>query len=62
VRHESNSRNLSVKLPLTQLVKTLCLPYYAGMFSSTKLVIMAEKDLPGTEGGRGGRVEEGSTV
>jgi hypothetical protein len=35
----------------------LCLPYYACVFSSTKLVIKAEKDLPGTEGGesvRGG--------
>jgi hypothetical protein len=31
----------------------LCLPYYAYVFSSTKLVIRAEQDLPGTEGGRG---------
>jgi hypothetical protein len=31
----------------------LCLPYYAYVFYSTKLVIRAEKDLPGTEGGRG---------
>jgi hypothetical protein len=30
----------------------LCLPYYAYVFSSTKLVIRAEQDLPGTEGGR----------
>jgi hypothetical protein len=34
----------------------LCLPYYAYVFSSTKLVIRAEQDLPGTEGvGEGGR-------
>jgi hypothetical protein len=38
----------------------LCLPYYVYVFSSTKLVIRAEQDLPGTEGrrreeGRGGR-------
>jgi hypothetical protein len=31
----------------------LCLPYYAYVFSSTKLVIMAEQDLPGTDAGRG---------
>jgi hypothetical protein len=35
----------------------LCLPYYAYVFSSIKLVIMAEKDMPGTkvrgEGGKG---------
>jgi hypothetical protein len=31
----------------------LCVPYYAYVFSSTKLVIRAEQDLPGTEGGRG---------
>jgi hypothetical protein len=30
----------------------LCLPYYAYVFSSTKLVIRAEQDLPGTAGGR----------
>jgi hypothetical protein len=36
----------------TQLAKTLCLPYYAHVFSSTKLVIKAEQDLSGTEGGR----------
>jgi hypothetical protein len=30
----------------------LCLPYYACVFSSTKLVIKAEQDLPGIEGGR----------
>jgi hypothetical protein len=28
----------------------LCLLYYACVFSSTKLVIRAEWDLPGTEG------------
>jgi hypothetical protein len=31
----------------------LYLPYYAYVFSSKKLVIRAEQDLPGTE--RGGR-------
>jgi hypothetical protein len=30
-----------------------CLPYYAYVFSSTKLVIRAERDLPGTDEGRG---------
>jgi hypothetical protein len=54
--HESNSRNLSVLLPLTQLAKMLCLPCYAYVFSSTKLVIRAEQDLPGTGcGGNGGK-------
>jgi hypothetical protein len=28
----------------------VCLPYYAYVFSSTKLVIRAEQDLPRTEG------------
>jgi hypothetical protein len=32
----------------------LCLPYYACVFSSTKLVIRAEQDLPGTEWGERG--------
>jgi hypothetical protein len=32
----------------------LCLPYYAYVFASTKLVIRAEQDLPGSEGRRGG--------
>jgi hypothetical protein len=45
-------------MSLTQLAKTLCLPYYACLFSSTKLVIKAEQDLPGTEGGRGEKVGE----
>jgi hypothetical protein len=49
--HESNSRNLSVYLSLTQVAKTLCPPYYAYVISSTKSVIRAEQDLPGTEGG-----------
>jgi hypothetical protein len=31
----------------------LCLAYYACVFSLTKLVIKAEQDLPGTDGGRG---------
>jgi hypothetical protein len=61
--HESNIRILSVQLSLTQLAKMLFLPYYACVFSSTKLVIRAEQDLPGTgrrgKGGRGwGRVEK----
>jgi small ligand-binding sensory domain FIST len=35
------------------VAKVLCLPYYACVFSSTKFVIRAEQDLPGTEvGGR----------
>jgi hypothetical protein len=37
----------------------LCLPYYACVFSSTKLVIRAEQDLPGSEGRKEKRVEEG---
>jgi hypothetical protein len=45
---------ISVQLSLTQLAKTLCLPYYFCVFSSTKLVIKAEQDLPGTEGERVG--------
>jgi hypothetical protein len=33
----------------------LCLPYYACVFSSTKLVIKAEQDQPATKvGERGG--------
>jgi hypothetical protein len=40
-------------LSLTQLAKTLCLPYYAYVFSSTKLEIKAEQVLPGSEGERG---------
>jgi hypothetical protein len=40
----------------------LCLPYYAYVFSSTKLEIRAEQVLPGSErrrGGEGGRREGG---
>jgi hypothetical protein len=37
---------------ITQLAKMLCLAYYACVFSSTKLEIRAEQDLPGSEGGR----------
>jgi hypothetical protein len=51
--HESNARNLSVQLSLTQLAKTLCLHYYAYAFSSTKLEIRTEQVLPGSE--RGGK-------
>jgi hypothetical protein len=32
----------------------LCFPYYAYVFSSTKLVIRTEQDLPGSEVGRWG--------
>jgi hypothetical protein len=32
----------------------LCLPYYAYVFSSTKLEIRTEQVLPGGEGGKGG--------
>jgi hypothetical protein len=40
----------------------LCLSYYAYVFSSTKLVIKIEQDLPGTEGGErgGGRTTWGA--
>jgi hypothetical protein len=43
---------------LSHLAKTLCLPYYAYVFSSTKLEIRAEQVLPGSErqGGVEGRV------
>jgi hypothetical protein len=37
----------------------LCLPYYAYVFSSTKLEIRAEQVLPATEWGRGGEVGGG---
>jgi hypothetical protein len=37
----------------------LCLSYYAHVFSSTKSVIRAEWDLPGTACGGGGRGEGG---
>jgi hypothetical protein len=53
--HESNARNLSIYLSLTQLAKTLCLPYYAYVFSSTKLEIRAEEVLPGSKEGEGRR-------
>jgi hypothetical protein len=52
--HESNSRNLAVYLSLTQLAKMLCFSYYAYVLSSKKSVIRAERDLPETEGGKGG--------
>jgi hypothetical protein len=48
---ESNARNLSVKLSLIHIAKMLCLPYYAYIFSSTKLEKRAEQVLPGSEGG-----------
>jgi hypothetical protein len=59
--HKNNVGNLSVQLSLIQLAKTLCLPYYACVFSSTKLVIRAEQELRGeVEGGvgKGSRVEK----
>jgi hypothetical protein len=37
--------------PYSQLAKTLCLSYYAYVFSSTKLEIRAEQVLPGNKGG-----------
>jgi hypothetical protein len=43
----------------------LCLPYYACVFSSTKLVINAEQDLPVTEGewwGEGGEGGQGGEM
>jgi hypothetical protein len=48
--HGSNARNLSVLLSLSQLAKTLCLPYYVYVFSLTKLEIRAEQVLPRSEG------------
>jgi hypothetical protein len=51
--HKSSARNISVQLSLTQLAKTLFLPYYAYIFSTTKLEIRAEQVLPGSEWGRG---------
>jgi hypothetical protein len=56
--HENNFRDLSVYLSLTQLVKMLCHPYYAYVFSSTKLKIRAEQLLPGSEGEGGEKVED----
>jgi hypothetical protein len=49
--------NLDTKIlnKITQLAKMLCLPCYAYVFSSAKLVIRAEQDPSGTEGGGGGR-------
>jgi hypothetical protein len=38
----------------------LCLPYYAYVFSLTKLEIRAEQVLPGSKGGKGERVREGA--
>jgi hypothetical protein len=40
----------------------LCLSYYAYVLSSTKSVIKAERDLPETEEGRGGRLGKGGGV
>jgi hypothetical protein len=37
----------------------LCLPYYAYVFSSTKLEIRAEQVLPGSKGGKERVVEGG---
>jgi hypothetical protein len=38
----------------------LCLPYYAYVFSSTKLEIRPEQVLPGSEGGEGEKEGAGS--
>jgi hypothetical protein len=54
--HESNVRNISVQLSLSQLAKTLCLPYYAYVFSSTKFL---GPSSPVTEGGKGEEGGEG---
>jgi hypothetical protein len=43
---------------LSQLAKMLCLPYYAYVFSSTKLEIRTKQVLPGSE--RGGGEMEGA--
>jgi hypothetical protein len=54
--HESNSRNLSVQLSLTSknaLSFLLCLCLFFNKISHR-----AERDLPGTEEARGGRVGE----
>jgi hypothetical protein len=41
----------------------LCLPYYADVFSSTKLEIRAEQGLPGSgEGERWGREQRGDVT
>jgi hypothetical protein len=40
----------------------LCLPYYAYVFSSTKLEIRAEQVLPGSEWGRGNWGEMTQTI
>jgi hypothetical protein len=40
----------------------VCLPYYAYVFSSTKLVIRAEQDLHGSEGASGEEGGEGERV
>jgi hypothetical protein len=44
---------------LTQLAKMPCLPYYAYVFSLTKLEIRAEQVLPGNEAGREGEGRRG---
>jgi hypothetical protein len=45
--HESNDRNLSVQLSLSQLAKTLCLSYYCLCLLFNKI---GEKVVPGIEG------------
>jgi hypothetical protein len=52
-------------LSLTQLAKTLCLPYYAYVFSLTKLEKRAEQALPGSQeswGGEDGSGEQGGEM
>jgi hypothetical protein len=63
--HGSNARILSAEISSSQLAKTLCLSYYAYVFSSTKLEIRADQVLPGSEeggrergGGQGGEMTQ----
>jgi hypothetical protein len=51
-RTKNRAKLIKIKYSLTQLAKTLCLLYYAYVFSSRKLEIRAEQVLPGS-GGRG---------
>jgi hypothetical protein len=55
--HGSNSRNLSVKLSLSQLLAKTLFLIIAYVFSSTKLEKRAEQVLSGREEGRGESVE-----
>jgi hypothetical protein len=57
--HGSNARNLSVKLSLSQLAKTLVFLIIAYVSSLTKLEKRAEQVLPGSEGGWGRKEGKG---